>query len=332
MLALVVFTGLVVIGAAKDSRIVTVGIISQPSSDPLKISYYDAKEQWSYVAGSYADWVGSSGAAAVLIPFDLEKSQLDHMLENVDGIVFPGGGEPLRREDAITKPSKYQTVMSYITDWAIRRNNEGKYFPIFATCLGFEGFLIAFSNNTLALECDIYDESVVHRLFTTPNFESSEFWNHVGIERAKSVFATKSIYYTHSCGIRTTSFNKNAKLTENFNLLATSSSKKGINFVASMEHKKYPFIGNQWHPEKNLFERSLSYGFVDRGRPVLDLSQRLIATMTQNIRTKGNPRQFKDLDPEVKRYFVSNQVPVIMGMTTYERIYTFDEYSMPANH
>lgn len=331
MFAIWFFAGLIGACLAGDSRLVTIGVISQPSSDPLKISYYNSKEQWSYVAGSYVDWIGTSGAMPVLIPFDLEQEKLDHILENIDGILFPGGGEPLRRADSVSKPTSYQLAMSYISDWAMRRNNQGKYFPIFATCLGFEGFVIAFSNNTLALECDISDESIVHRLVPTSQFQKSPFWNGIGIEKAESVFKTKSIYYTHSCGIRTTSFNKNQKLTENFNLLATSTSRKGINFVASIEHTKYPFIGNQWHPEKNLYERSKSYDFVDRNRPVLDLSQRLIATFVKNIREKGNPKQLKDIDPTVRRYFKSRLVSDIMGMVVYERIYTFDEYNYPTN-
>lgn len=311
---------------AADSRLVTIGIISQPSSDPLKVSYYDATEQWSYVAGSYADWVGTSGAMPVLIPFDLEQGQLDHILENIDGIVFPGGGEPLRRADAITKPTSYQLLMSYITDWAMKRNNQGKHFPIFATCLGFEGFIIAFSNNTLALECDLYDEAVVHKVTTTPEFKDSPFWKEVGINKAEGVFAERSIYYTHSCGIRSASFKKNTKLMESFNLLATSVSKNQFEFAACIEHKKYPFIGNQWHPEKNLYERSKSYAFVDRNRPVLELSQTLISKFVSDIRKKGSPKHLKDISAAVKRYFVSHQTAELMQMATYERIYTFDQY------
>jgi hypothetical protein len=30
--------------------------------------------------------------------------------------------------------------------------------------------------------------------------------------------------------------------------------KKGLEFISTLEHRKYPFYGVQFHPEKNLYE------------------------------------------------------------------------------
>jgi gamma-glutamyl hydrolase len=312
---------------AADSRLVTIGILSQPASDNMKLQYYHPSENWTYVAGSYVDWVGSSGAVPVLVPFDIETSELDHFLENLDGFLFPGGGAELRRKDDTAKPTQYQLVSEYIVNWIMKRNDKGHYFPLFATCLGFENLIIQFAQNTLALECDLDDEGVAHSLQVLPAFSKSEFWNSVGLSLASTAFKSNSIYFTHTCGIRTTSFNKNLNLTSQFELLTTAANKNGTEFVASMEHKKYPIVANQWHPEKNMFERGKIYDFVDRSNTLLEMTQAMISKFVQKIRVKGKPRQYSDIDPRLRKYFSSNLVSETLPLSYYERIFTFQRFS-----
>ena len=40
------------------------------------------------------------------------------------------------------------------------------------------------------------------------------------------------------------------QLKEEFEVLNTAFDRKGVEYVATIEHKKYPFFGVQWHPEK----------------------------------------------------------------------------------
>ena len=46
---------------------------------------------YTYVAGSYVDWVSVAGAMPVLIPFDTSKENLDFFLANVDALLIPAG-------------------------------------------------------------------------------------------------------------------------------------------------------------------------------------------------------------------------------------------------
>ena len=322
-----IFVLVVSTAQAIDNRLVTIGILSQPASDGMKLQYYHPSENWTYVAGSYVDWVGSAGAVPVLIPFDLEIKELDELLENLDGFLFPGGGAELRRLDDSSKPTGYQKVAEYIVNWMIKKSNEGRYIPLYATCLGLESLIIQFAGSTLALECDLNDEVVAHSVQTLPAFDNSAYWKSVGLDLAKQAFKSESIYYTHSCGIRTTSFLKNSKLTENFELLATSNSKSGVEFVASIEHKRLPIFSNQWHPEKNMFERGKLYDFVDRSNTLLELTQSMIAKFIDTIKEKGKPKPYADINPKVKRYFSSNLVSETLPLSYYERIYTFQRFS-----
>lgn len=316
-----------VIGLCEGSTsIVTIGILAQPASDPLKITYYHPSESWSFVAGSYVDWIGSSGAMAVILPYDLPKEKLIALLENIDGVLLPGGGAPLYRNDDTNLPTLYQQGMDTIIRWAKKRNDEGHYFPVFCTCLGFEGLIISETNQTKTLECDFDDEVVVHSVQVTSEFDKSPFWNKVGLSLAKSVFKQNSIYYTHSCGIRSSSFLKNSKLTKDYNLLGTSVSKHGVEFVACIEHKKYPIVANQWHPEKNLYERGPLYEIVDRNHVPVELMQKIASKFVQEIREKGKPKQYSHIPPFVKERFASNNLAETLPLASYERLYTLQRY------
>ena len=318
------------ISTKKDKNptaLVTIGILAQPASDVMRLQYYHPKENWTFVPGSYVDWIGSTGAMPVLIPFDLKQKDLDRILENIDGILLPGGGADLIRLDDLSKPTPYQISMDYIIKWAMKRNDAGKYFPLFATCLGFEGVIISATNSTKTLECDLDDEVTAHSVQLLPEFDKSPFWKEVGFDLAKRVFARDSIYYTHSCGIRTTSWKNNPILMKEYNLLGTSVAKNGIEFVANIEHKKYPIVSNQWHPEKNPYERGHLYHFLDRSSDATTLMTKIAAKFVNPIREKGAPKDVREIDALVKSYFVSNLMAEYLPLSFYERVYTFQRYN-----
>ena len=308
------------------NQLVTIGILSQPASDFLKTQYYHPSELWTFVAGSYVDWVGTGGAMPVLIPYDLERSKLLNILENIDGMLFPGGAAILKKRADETKPSSYQDTADFVYRWSMEQNNKGRYFPIWATCLGWENLLISEAGKTSALECDLEDEHTSHSVEFTPELDRSDFYKEVGLDRTKAVWKTNAMYYTHSCGIRASSFHANSQLSAGFKLLGTSKNAKGVEFVASVEHKKYPFWATQWHPEKNMFERAEAYSFLDRSGTTLELMHSIINTFTQDIRLKGAPKTWKDIKEEIKMYFAIYRPAEIPPLNTYERIYTFQRY------
>jgi len=311
---------------ASPSALVTVGILSQPASEPMKLQYYHPSDNWTFVAGSYVDWVGSAGAMPVLIPFDIDWEEMVVLLDGIDAVLLPGGGANLMKRSDVTVPSYYQVVTNRIIQWVKERNDKGKFYPLFATCLGFENLIIEETNSTATLECDLDDEVAAHSVEIVPAFDSSPFWQRVGIDLAKKVFATDSIYYTHSCGIRDTSFLKSKRLTDAYTLLGTSVSRNNIKFVACVEHKKYPIIGNQWHPEKTLFERGKLYEFLDRSDDATELMQRIISRFVHMVREKGSPKNSKDIGQNIKKLFSSNRVSETLPLSFYERVYTFQRY------
>ncbi|CAI5468802.1 unnamed protein product [Closterium sp. Yama58-4] len=54
-------------------------------------------------------------------------------------------------------------------------------------------------------------------------------------------------------------FLSNAKLREFFSVLTISFDKNGLEYVTTVQGKRYPFYGTQWHPEKNAYEWGLDH-------------------------------------------------------------------------
>lgn len=65
------------------------------------------------------------------------------------------------------------------------------------------------------------------------------------------------LYFSHNFGFKESDFNKVSNLVQNFHILATFDS-HGEKVVAAVQHKYFPLIGVQFHPEKILFEHKLA--------------------------------------------------------------------------
>ncbi|KAK3283491.1 Gamma-glutamyl hydrolase 2, partial [Cymbomonas tetramitiformis] len=94
----------------------------------------------SYIAASYIKFVEAGGARAVPILYDDSNENITNIFKSVNGLLFPGGGA-----DGCT--GRYFEVVSMLFDLAIEANNDGDYFPIHATCLGFEQLAVKVSGN-----------------------------------------------------------------------------------------------------------------------------------------------------------------------------------------
>ena len=72
------------------------GILSQPyisEDDSNNLSQHE--ENSTYVAASYVKWLEDGGARSIPIPFDASPTLVRSILEQVDGVLFPGGGSSL---------------------------------------------------------------------------------------------------------------------------------------------------------------------------------------------------------------------------------------------
>lgn len=118
----------VLVGAERLVDRPVVGIFSYPHRHRGKLDE-------TYIAASYVKWLESAGARSIPIPWDASNELVDEIMSQVNGILYPGGGD-------VSLSSAFHRV------WEKTRqlNLQGQYFPIWGTCLGFEIMLMLSSN------------------------------------------------------------------------------------------------------------------------------------------------------------------------------------------
>jgi gamma-glutamyl hydrolase len=202
----------------------------------------------------YVQWVESAGARVVPIPYDAPQARLDTLFKSVNGLLFTGGETMIKN---LTSP--YMTTANYLLKKVVEANDKGTHFPLWGTCMGIQTLSVlvsqdpavvlsnAFdSDNGLMLPLDMTSASKKSRLFGTLGSISPPILNW---------FETKDVTTNlHHDGVLPDSFHSNERLSSFFNVLSTNQDRKGKTFVSTIEGKKYPIYGVQWHPERPQFE------------------------------------------------------------------------------
>ena len=81
------------------------------------------------MAASYVKWLESAGARSLPIAYNSTPEEIHAILPQLNGVLLPGGGAG--------KPPGAQMIF----EEALKLNDNGTYFPVWGTCLGFEWLL-----------------------------------------------------------------------------------------------------------------------------------------------------------------------------------------------
>lgn len=129
-------------------------------------------------------------------------------------------------------------------------NDQGIYYPLWGTCLGFEMLTVYTSEaDTAILESYPLDHGSLALKFTTDPRETQMYgW----LEDLAFYFEKYNMTYnSHNFGMDPDKFETDKGLKEMFEVTAISYlPDSGRPFVASAESTKYPFFGTLFHPEK----------------------------------------------------------------------------------
>jgi gamma-glutamyl hydrolase len=130
---------------------------------------------------------------------------------------------------------------------AMKLNKSGIYFPVFGICMGMQYMLIVQSRNDELME----DFDSFNNYELPFNLHSSSrimrILSHV---EEKTLRGTVALH-NHSRGLSPDKFKRYKALTNLYNITAIDKDRTGKEFISSIEGKKYPFYGFQWHPEHN---------------------------------------------------------------------------------
>jgi len=137
---------------------------------------------------------------------------------------------------------------------AFDNDNDNGYYPIWATCQGWEILSIALSNDAWILDNVTGDTNVNRNMTFTYSAVNSRLWADITPNLLYSIMYENITFYDHNNSVSPERLYTNTGWAEIMDVSSISYAGDGRWFIGSAECKNYPIYGNQFHPEKNTFE------------------------------------------------------------------------------
>jgi len=191
----------------------------------------------SYIMDSYVHFVeGAGGRVVPLILGEPEEVTLDK-LSKLNGVLFPGGD------------GEYYEFGNFIYDRVKEYNDEGVFYPLWGTCLGYEYISAYAAEDGWEVVDEFFIDSDSLALEFVRDPRDTKMFGWLG-DQAFFFEDHELAYNSHFNGISPDSFETDRGLKEMFDVVSVSYlPDDGRPFVAAIEARDYPFYGTQYHPE-----------------------------------------------------------------------------------
>ncbi|XP_049874002.1 gamma-glutamyl hydrolase A-like isoform X2 [Pectinophora gossypiella] len=291
-----------------------IGVLSQEQSFYLHTKYPE-ENFTSYIAASYVKDVEASGARVVPIMIGRDRSYYENIMSKINGVLFPGGATYFNQSNG------YADAGQHIYEIAMELNDAGDYFPIFGTCLGFELLIILASGRgeeENRIRCYSYDNLPLN---FTNDFRRSKMFAGAPADVIEMLANENITVNAHQFCIVDENL-KSHNLIHDWQVTSYSHDAHGVEFIASIEHRRYPFFGVQFHPEKNSFEWKLSKNYphsmnaVRANRYFMDF---FVTKCRKSSHSFANAA-------EENQYLIYNYEPFFTGVlgSAYHQCYLFE--------
>jgi gamma-glutamyl hydrolase len=218
-----------------------IGIYTQPS-DPSTKQFGD-----EFIAASYVKFVESGGARVVPFSFSQSADEVATLFKSINGFLLPGGGVDFGVEHS------YWDNLNLVWNLAIEANDNGDYFPIWGTCMGFQELCLVQTQNLSLLSEYNTENYTIPLNFTSYVSQSKLFGN--APQNIIDILANEPVTMNnHMYGVAPSTYANTGALNTFFNVISTNLDRNGREFLSTIESNKYPIYGSQWHPEKPLYE------------------------------------------------------------------------------
>ena len=196
---------------------------------------------------AYVKFMESAGARVVPIIYDEPEESIIEKVSKLDGVLYPGGG------------GDYINAGKIVLDHIKKSNDDGKFYPAWGTCLGFERLatFTASDPDSVLEKYGVSHVSIPIELKVDP-MDSKMFCQ---LDDDAHIFESSNYTYNaHSFSIDPKKLETDAGLKDFWTLTSVSKDANGREFVASMESKDYPIMATQFHPEKTTQIFADNYG------------------------------------------------------------------------
>ena len=208
----------------------------------------------SRVENNYVRWLQSSGADLISVHPWTKNEDIDFLLKKVNGVLLQGNPYKLDVQSNYYKKSKY------IYEKVIEMNDLGTKMPIII--LGDDIPLICsiISEDNLSINTElkytIHEPSKIN-LFNVP--EKTIILNEFEKDDMNALEKEYILPNNLNRIISVKNFLSDFHFSQKFNVIATSKTKNGKEYVSIAEGKKYPIIMISFHPEYIVFEKNQDF-------------------------------------------------------------------------
>jgi len=285
-----------------------IGIVSIPSDYP---QYPEAS--WSYLVGSYVKYLQQAGAQVVPVPWDLPQDEMTFLLDRLNGVLFTGGSADF--DDPVTgELTPFGISLNNIVQYVIKQNKNGKYYPLWGTCMGFQAIAGFIAQNLTYLTKDCEGcHGVNKNNFWNTNYQS-RLYSQLDKDLYRKMETANLSVFVHRYMYHAEIFENTYPLNETLKVTTFGYDTAGKKYVSSFESPSMPIYGTQYHPEKNAFEWRSAYP-INHGYDAIRLQQYLANFFVNETRKNTN------VFTEQETYLIDNYHPVTLKNDTYTSLY-----------
>eukprot|EP00752_Nemacystus_decipiens_P006649 g5977.t1 len=252
-----------------------------------------------YVKAAYVNWLASAGVRSLPIRYDATPQEIKPILDGVNALLLPGGNPP------VTEGARWAV------QYAKGLNDNGDFFPVWGTCLGWEWMAESFAGGYPIISFDFDAENFTQPLGLLPDAATSRmlsgFPSELLVKMATEPLATNA----HHKGVAPLDMMISG-LGDMFRVVAINADKKGVRtYVSMVEAFDYPMYGLQWHPEKSQFDWGLDpdgtpHHVISHTKDAVEVSQMLAFFFASETRRNGH--SFADITEWEPQMFHNRQV------------------------
>ena len=229
--------------------ILTVSIPIMEKNSNLRNAFFESR-----VENNYVRWLQASGADLVSVHPWTSYEVVDDLLSKVNGVLFQGNPDDLDIQ------SSYYKTIKYIYKKVIEINDSGIKMPIISigddaallsTIIAEDNIeIVTRAKNNINQPSNInlflsQDKTIIFKEFEQSDMKALEEENILPNNLNRFVSVTNFISDFH--------------LGQKFNVVATSKSEEGKEYISIAEGKKYPIILLTFHPEYVVFEQNTNF-------------------------------------------------------------------------
>lgn len=283
-----------------------IGILTQMVTDKVMKPFGS-----TYIPSSYVKFIESGGSRVMPIRLTLDTAEYEKIFRKINGLLFIGGAVDL-------ETSEYARVAKIFYRLALMANDKGDFFPIWGTCMGMQLLTVLVAGENLLANTTA--ENIALPLNLTAEASSSRMFEDFPKKLMRALTQEPLTGNFHHYGVTVKTFQENEKLESFFTVLSTNVAENGAHFVSTIEGKRYPFYGVQWHPEVNRFQWNRKSN-IPHSAHAVQLSS-LLAEFFVN-EGRRSLHQFDNPEEEASS-LIYTDTPVYAGnFTSYEQIYFY---------